>query len=101
MVAAERYRQRSRAARLSARPPHPAPAKLTSFAKPTQPSPARGEGGTDEVMTMENVASGSMPVDDVPAFVGQLAHQPIWLQRVGEPRLGPAVGDAAAHDAFV
>src|SRR5687767_4097554 len=28
----------------SARPPHPAPAKLTSFAKPAQPSPSRGEG---------------------------------------------------------
>ena len=48
------------------------------------------------VMTGELV-----PIDEVPAFVGQLAHQPIGLQRVGEPGLGPAVGDAAADHAFV
>src|SRR5687767_6819625 len=36
--------QRSRAARLLARPPHPAPPKLALLAKATQPSPARGEG---------------------------------------------------------
>src|SRR5688572_922681 len=38
-------RQRCRAARLSARTPHPAPAKLGwRLAKPAHPSPARGEG---------------------------------------------------------
>jgi hypothetical protein len=36
--------QRSRAAHLAARPPHPASPKLTSFAKAPHPSPARGEG---------------------------------------------------------
>src|SRR5688572_1060573 len=44
MTAGSHQSQRSRAARLSARPPHPASAKLTLFAKPSQPSPARGEG---------------------------------------------------------
>src|ERR1043165_5475609 len=45
----------------SARPPHPAPAKLAALAKPTQPSLSRGEGGLYEAQSSYFAAWGRSP----------------------------------------
>src|SRR4051812_35657392 len=39
------------------------------------------------------------PLEHLAAGIGQLADQPVRLQRVGEPGLGPAVVNAEAHGA--
>jgi len=76
--------------------PHPASARLTAFAKPAQPSPARGEGNLFGVRSTP--ASRVLSRAILLALLGALALAPAGCGRKGAPVLPPPKTDGFQHD---
>jgi len=75
--------------------PHPAPARLTAFAKPAQPSPAGGEGVSLGVRSsrVSRILSRAILL----ALLGALALAPAACGRKGAPILPPPQTDEFPH----